>query len=306
MPSIEAPYIIEFRDVAVHNSAASDTAASGPQAAFRSRTSTCLSRAEPARAIGGGMWIRTRPASANISLEARAPASDRPVPTQEIVSFELLPTNERDHLDLDTGEVFQYYSYARLHKKEDKLIGASITIRAIPDDSFYQHNAMRYMGDFGPSAILFDVFIAPTAFRELTDNIRGGLLPQTITVGLARDASLFFTNSANSEKKAPLEYGWEPDGSGLIWHNKEKERQKVPVESIRFDYEVVKPRYDDEQINRLLPMQSDAPTDRISEQIASIQTILADVLKYLRWATIGIVALAIMIGILISKQRMPF
>jgi hypothetical protein len=59
-------------------------------------------------------------------------------------------------------------------------------------------------------------------------------------------------------------------------------------------------------MNRLLPMQSDAPTDRISEQIASIQTILADVLKYLRWATIGIVALAIMIGILISKQRMPF
>lgn len=53
-------------------------------------------------------------------------------------------------------------------------------------------------------------------------------------------------------------------------------------------------------------MQSDAPTDRVSEQIASIQTTLADVLKYLRWATIGIVALAIMIGILISKQRMPF
>jgi hypothetical protein len=258
------------------------------------------------------MWIRTRPASANISLEARAPASDRPVPTQEIVSFELLPTNERDHLDLDTGEVFQYYSYARLHKKEDKLIGASITIRAIPDDSFYQHNAMHYLGeitgdDFNrPSAILFDVFIAPTAFRELTDNIRGGLLPQTITVGLARDASLFFTTSANSEKLAPLEYGWEPDGSGLIWHNKAKERQKVPVESIRFDYAVVKPRYDDEQMNRLLPMQSDAPTDRVSEQIASIQTTLADVLKYLRWATIGIVALAIMTGILISKQRMPF
>jgi hypothetical protein len=254
------------------------------------------------------MWIRTRPASANISLEARAPASDRPVPTQEIVSFELLPTNERDHLNLDTGEVFQ--SYARLHKKEDKPIGASITIRAIPDDSFYQHNAMHYMSettgaDFNhPSAILFDVFIALTAFRQLTDNIRGGLLPQTITVGLARDASPpFFTTSANSEKKAPLEYGWEPDGSGLIWHNKEKERQKVPVESIRFDYAVVKPRY---QMNRLLPMQSDAPTDRVSQQIASIQTTLADVLKYLRWATIGIVALAIMIGILISKQRMPF
>jgi hypothetical protein len=178
------------------------------------------------------MWIRTRPASANISLEARAPTSDRPVPTQEIVSFELLPTNERDHLNLDTGEVFEDYSYARLHKKEDKLIGASITIRAIPDDSFYQHNAMHYLGeitgdDFNrPSAILFDVFIAPTAFRQLTDNIRGGLLPQTITVGLARDGSLFFTTSANSKKKAPLEYGWDPDGSDSFGTTKKRRDKK--------------------------------------------------------------------------------
>jgi hypothetical protein len=59
-------------------------------------------------------------------------------------------------------------------------------------------------------------------------------------------------------------------------------------------------------MNRLLPMQSNALTDRISEQIAPIQTILADVLKYLRWATMGIFALAIMIAMLIAKQRMPF
>ena len=257
------------------------------------------------------MWIRTRPASANISLEVRAPTSDRPVPTREIVSFELLPTNERNHLDLDTGEVFQDYGYARLRKKEEKLISATITIREIPDDSYYQHNAMHYVSeiegdDFShPSSIIFDVFIAPSAFRELIDNIRNGLLPETITVELLRDPSLFFSTSASSEKKPILEYGWEPDGSGLIWHNEERENQKILIESIKFDHPVVKPRYD-KQMDRLLPIQSDAPTERMSEQIAPIQTILADLLKYLRWATIGIIALAIMIGVLVGKQRLPF
>jgi hypothetical protein len=63
------------------------------------------------------MWIRTRPASASISLEARTAVTDGSERPSEIVSFELLPTNERDHLDLDTGEVFQDYGYARLYKK---------------------------------------------------------------------------------------------------------------------------------------------------------------------------------------------
>jgi hypothetical protein len=71
------------------------------------------------------MIIRTRPFGAGISLEARVPTKDRPVPTQETISFELLPTEERDRLDLDTGEVFQDYIYAKLHKKENNLIGAS-------------------------------------------------------------------------------------------------------------------------------------------------------------------------------------
>src|SRR5437764_14713453 len=122
---------------------------------------------------GGGMWIRTRPASANISLEARVPTSERPSPTQETVSFRLLPTNERDHLDLDTGEVFQDYGYAKINKEDSKLISASMSVRAIPDDSYYQHNVMHYFeettGDFSshPSSIMFNAFVEPAAFTEL-------------------------------------------------------------------------------------------------------------------------------------------
>jgi hypothetical protein len=269
------------------------------------------------------MRIETRPASASISLEARVPSKEsfldasavnvakaileplggarRPLPTTEVVvSFELLPTDGDDRLDLDTGEVFQNYIRARRRKKEQKLIDARMTIRAIPDDSYYQHNVMQYIAERKkgdefdhPSSIYFQVLIEPTALRELADNIRGGLVPETISIALINDAL---------NEKAPLQYD-RGLGDEKIWHNAEKENQKIPIESVTFYYAVAQPRYDDKQEDRLLPMRSF--TDRISEQIALIQTILADMSKRLRWATMGIVALVIMIGILIA-QRMHF
>jgi len=118
------------------------------------------------------MWIRTRPASATISVEARTAHTDRPERAPEVVSFKLLPT-ERDHLDLDTGEVFQDYGYARTQKNEGKLIAASITIRPSNDKSDGEQSAMFYMsevtGDFYsyPSSIIFDVFIEPVWHQRL-------------------------------------------------------------------------------------------------------------------------------------------
>jgi hypothetical protein len=246
------------------------------------------------------MFIRTRLASVSTFLETRAPTKER-----GSVSFELLPTAEDDHhLDLDTGEVFQDYGYARLHKNEKKLISASMTIRASLDDSDYQYNVMRYLSeskgeDYDPSSIHFNAFIAPTAFRELADNIRGGLYPETITIELHNP---FFTSGTNPTKKAPIEFGWEPDGSGMIWHNTEKENLTIPIESVQFHYAVVKPRYDEEQVGRLLPMQLNAPMDRINEQIAAIQTDIAEMVRNSRWTMMGVVALAFMIAIFMYKR----
>ena len=252
------------------------------------------------------MWIRTRPASATISVEARTALTDRPERVPEIVSFELLPTDERDHLDLDTGEVFQDYGYARTQKNEGKLIAASITIRPSSDKSDGEQSAMFYMrevtADFysHPSSIIFDVFIEPTLFQRIFENTRTGLLPETITIDLV-DRRSFFTTSESEKKEAPLAYGWEPEGSGKIWHNKEGENQKIAIESVKFDYAVVKPQYD-EQFHRLLPVQSDAPIERVTDQVTPIRAILTEMSKHLRWAMIGIVALAIMVGIFIAKQ----
>jgi hypothetical protein len=234
------------------------------------------------------MLIRTRPSAPGISLEARVPTKDRPVPTQETVSFELLPTNERDHLDLDTGEVFQDYIYAKLHKKEKNLIGASMMIRPILDQSYYQYNTMQYFSEqtgddfYNPASIHFTMFIEPTAFRELADKIRSGLYPETITIELADSARI----SADPKQKPPIEFGWEPDGSGKIWHNTEQENRKIAIESVRFDYALVRARHD--------------------EQMAVMQTNVAQILKYARWITMGVVALAIMTAVLMIKRGLLF
>jgi hypothetical protein len=139
----------------------------------------------------------------------------------------------------------------------------------------------------------------------LAGNIRGGLYPETVTIGLVDDPSQIFTTSDNLKKKAPIEYGWEPDGSGVIWHNTEKENRRIAIESIRFDYAVVKARYDEKQVDRPLPMQFNA-TDHINERITLIQTSLADMLKYTRWITTGIAVIAIMVAIFMLKHGMLF
>jgi hypothetical protein len=93
--------------------------------------------------------------------------------------------------------------------------------------------------------------------------VRGGLFPEEITINLVHD--LF-------NKKSPIEYSWEPDGSGKIWHNKEKENRRVPIESVRFDYTVAKLQNDEDP--SLINAPTDPRTDRIIQQIALIQTSL--------------------------------
>jgi hypothetical protein len=253
------------------------------------------------------MWIRTRPSSVSMFLEARRPTEDWPIPVREMISFGLLPTDDGDHLDLDTGEVFQDYGYARLHKKEQKLIGASATIQLMSDDSSYKQNAMRYRkernSDDGPepSSIHFQVFVSPAAYRELAENIRSGLFPKTIQFGLADDPDRFFT-TPGSPKKRTMEFGWEPDGSGMIWHNTDKENQRIAIEDVRFEYAVSKPRYDDSQSYRPLPMQFGSINEQGNAQIALVQTSLTDISKLLRRATAAVVTIAVLVVILIIKQ----
>jgi hypothetical protein len=207
------------------------------------------------------MWIYARPASANISFEVQTPTGDDSDATKrtEYISFQVLPTDERDHLDLDTGEVFQNYNYARSRNKHENLIAARLTIKPASDDSDYKRNAMQYFESF-PATIFFTVYVAPTTFRELANNVKNGLLPETITIGFDRD---LFSKLTNPQQQRLLEYSWEPDGSGMVWHNQEKENQAIPIDSIKFDYAVLRPRYD-EKTNQILPISPEMIWTRVA------------------------------------------
>lgn len=252
------------------------------------------------------MLLRTRPTSASMFLEASTPTREGPISSRESILFKLVP-DEDDHLDLDTGEVFQDYISADLSKNERKLISASATIHSSSDESKYLHNAMHYYGEhktddsYESPSIHFDVFIEPALFRALADNMKSGLFPETITFGLV-DERRFFTIEGEPEQKLPIEYGWEPDGSGLIWHNKEKENQRIAVESIGFGYAVAKSRHDEKQIRRLLPMRFSSATEQASAQIALVEAGLAEISRYLRWAAGGITFLVVVVVILLVAR----
>jgi hypothetical protein len=96
----------------------------------------------------------------------------------------------------------------------------------------------------------------------LAENTKNGLLPETITIGFERDPLYAIANP--QEEKRLLEYGWEPDGSRKIWHNKERESRSIPIENIKFDYAALKLRYD-ETTNQLLPTMPDLPPSHTNE-----------------------------------------
>jgi hypothetical protein len=242
-------------------------------------------------------------------MEALTPTKDQSQSLRETISFDLLPTDDRDHLDLDTGEVFQDFAYARLHKKEKHLISASATFQAMPDDSYYKYNAMRYVGERNnedgpdPSSIHFQVYLPAGTLRELAHNIRAGLYPNTIEFGLADDPGRFFTVPGSSERRT-IEFGWEPDGSGKIWHNTEKENQRIAIDNVKFDYAVSKPQYDEGHDYRRLPMQFGSIVEQGSAQAALVQTGLADISKILRRIATGVIIVAALMAFLIVKQVM--
>src|SRR5271170_6104366 len=92
------------------------------------------------------MRISVRPASASVLLEIERPSDDgnEPEKRKEFISFQVLPSDERDYLELDTGEIFQHYNYARIRNKHDNLIGARLTIQPASGDSDYKRNTMQY------------------------------------------------------------------------------------------------------------------------------------------------------------------
>jgi hypothetical protein len=177
------------------------------------------------------MLLTLRIVSASMDLTAIAP-SDKPARGPSL-SFSV-EIDDRDHLDLETGEIFEAPRYAKIRGHQDKLINATLCVRQALSADDFKYNRLQYFeavrgDDYGNDPfIYFDFWLHPHDFSELMRHVQGGLVPSTVQIHL------------EFNKSSPIQFDWEPDGSGLKWDNKSTDNRRVPIESVSFHYELLK------------------------------------------------------------------
>jgi hypothetical protein len=140
----------------------------------------------------------------------------------------------RDHLDLETGEIFQNPQYAKLRKQQDEIIFAQFNIHVRKgegrkdEETENNWNRITYFGgvksrhdpenDSDP-LIHFQYALPQNEFAELRNHILAGQIPKRVSVQCEGPA---------------FSFGWEPDGSGQQWKN--LANRHVHISEIRFDF----------------------------------------------------------------------
>jgi hypothetical protein len=179
------------------------------------------------------MWLRMIPTG--LGMTTRTTLGDQAT-TAHSLSFTLHLAGQ-DSLKLETGEVFQNPAYASVRGNKQNEIAAHLSVSPASDDRDPSHtNNMRYFeavtgDDYGsPPSIHFEVSTPASDYSLLLNNIRGGITPSLVTVGLRFDLR---------DKGSPLKYDYAPDGSMMIWRNAIEQNRRVDVESIEFHYRLI-------------------------------------------------------------------
>jgi hypothetical protein len=180
------------------------------------------------------MWLKMIPTG--LGMSTRTTFGDDQTETAHTLHFTLRLAGQ-DSLKLETGEVFENPRYASVRGNQQKEISAHLNIRPASDERDPSHtNNMRYFeavtgDDYGsPPSIHFEVSTPASDYSLLLNNIRGGITPSLVTVGLRFDLR---------DKGSPLKYDYAPDGSMMIWRNAIEQNRRVDVESIEFHYRLI-------------------------------------------------------------------
>lgn len=152
------------------------------------------------------------------------------------VSIEASYDFDSGYIQLDTGEVFTNPDRMRIRHKGAPLIGFSLMLLPAQNDEEVGNSRIQYhkrLEGTDPnldSSIDAACFITPGLYGALLTNLRSGMYPSHVSIELQSIIS-------QDRDKAPLEFGWEPDGSGLIWHNERIDR--LPIYGVEFLYPVL-------------------------------------------------------------------
>ena len=150
------------------------------------------------------------------------------------LSFEVVPESG---YQIDIGEKYLFASSRRLRvNKERELIGALVSITSnadvlanvkvlFPEEqrsicgyaSFYKEREGSF--DYDPPQLVFTVVVEPDQFAEMLRTVQSGPGAVVINIGIEH-----------------LRFGWEPDGSHLIWGLDETD-PKRPISTFSYNAE---------------------------------------------------------------------
>lgn len=170
----------------------------------------------------------------------------------------------------------------------DKLISAHLSVCEASSESDSQYNTIHYHeaikgDDYGnPPFIGFDFYLHPRDFDELMKHIQSGLIPSTVQVDLG----------STRNEALPIKYGWQPDGSGKKWNNKNEENRHVQIERISFHYDLQKSVEDSDTGERLT--SADIATKNARELKDGLAKLGKEV-RHIGWLIIGATVLALLI-----------
>jgi hypothetical protein len=212
------------------------------------------------------MWLKMIPTG--LGMSSRTTFGDQ-TDTAHTVYFTLHPAGQNS-LKLETGEVFQNPAYASVRGNKRNEISAHLNVRPASEgrDPSHTNNMIYFAGttgdDYSPPFIHFEVSTPASDYSLLLNNLRGGIMPSLVTVGL-RDKL--------RDKGSPVEYDFAPDGSMKIWRNAMQENRRVDVESIEFHYRLIgADDHDDENTKPPTAKASiDAASDAIVAKLAELE-----------------------------------
>ena len=209
------------------------------------------------------MWLRRVPTG--LSMSSRTTFGDK-AGTGHMLYFTLHHAGQ-SILTLETGEVLQNPGYAAVRKNKQNEIDANLSLHPETEGRDPSNtNVMSYFeavtsdDHHMPSSIHFDVSIPASDYSLLLNNIRGGLMPSSVTVGLRRD---FFGRG-----KA-VEYDYAPDGSMMLWHN--AKNRHVAVDGITIDYRLIGADDNDGAVANTTKASIDAASVSITATLANLE-----------------------------------
>jgi len=248
------------------------------------------------------MYLELKPTVIGMQISANIPNQRSAFAGTQQLTLDVHLAGRDDHLDLETGEVFRNPSWARTRGAKETVSG-SITIRQARNAEDFGSNDMRYFERQSfedseiPPQIHFHLCLPSDDFQQLITNARGGLLPSSILIELAHN--LF---EKPSEKPSPIQYGWEPDGSGKKWNNRLEENRCIKIEGATFNFEMLRPVRDRStgEIAESAPL---SPAESMQAQTAIIKAALLSILSEIRHVGLAVAAIGGVILLVLLFKR---